>query len=335
MFKVFRDAAGPCLAPAGSVLAVGAFDGLHRGHAALLRRVRERANAGGLIPAVVSFEPLPRAFFSRAPMPRLSSAREKLCGFRDIAIELALLLRFNAALAAMSAEDFVREVLVGRMNAREVWVGADFRFGHRRAGDVALLQTLGAQLGFEVHTLEVVEAEEGGRVSATRIRELLGAGEFVHAACLLGRPFAIGGRVVRGNRVGRTLGYPTANIRLGRRVSPVHGIFAVRVHGIGEQARPGVASLGVRPMFDGCEPLLEAHLFDFHGDLYGRRIEVEFVAKLRDEAKFADLGALKAQMDRDAAQAREILNRHPGESRDPATLMRRNANALGSGFQRR
>ena len=335
MFKVFRDAAGPCLAPGGSVLAVGAFDGLHRGHVALLRRVRERASACGLIPAVVSFEPLPRAFFSRTPLPRLSSLREKLCGFRDAGIERALLLRFDAALAAMGAEDFVREVLVERMNAREVWVGADFRFGHRRAGDVALLQTLGAQLGFQVHTLETVEAEEGERVSATRIRELLVAGEFVQAARLLGRPFSIEGRVVRGNRVGHELGYPTANIRLGGRVSPVQGIFAVRVHGLGAQPRPGVASLGVRPMFDGREPLLETHLFDFDGDLYGRRIEVEFVARLRDEKKFADLDALKAQMDRDAAQAREILDRHPGESRDPATLMMGNAKALGSGFQRR
>lgn len=335
MFKVFRDAAGPCLAPGGSVLAVGAFDGLHRGHAALLRRVRERASARGLVPAVVSFEPLPRAFFSRTPLPRLSSLREKLCGFRDAGIARALLLRFDAALAAMGAEDFVREVLVERMNAREVWVGADFRFGHRRAGDVALLQTLGAQLGFQVHTLETVEAEEGERISATRIRELLVAGEFVQAARLLGRPFSIEGRVVRGNRVGHELGYPTANIRLGGRVSPVQGIFAVRVHGLGAQPRPGVASLGVRPMFDGREPLLETHLFDFDGDLYGRRIEVEFVARLRDEKKFADLDALKAQMDRDAAQAREILDRHPGENRDPATLMMGNAKALGSGFQRR
>jgi riboflavin kinase/FMN adenylyltransferase len=313
MFKVFRDAAGPCLAPGGSVLAVGAFDGLHRGHAALLRRVRERADESGLTPAVVSFEPLPRAFFSRAPLPRLSSLREKLCGFRDAGIELLLLLRFNAVLAGMDAEDFVREVLVTRMNAREVWVGADFRFGHRRAGDVALLQTLGAQLGFEVRTLEAIEAEEGGRVSATRIRELLAAGDFAQAARLLGRPFAIGGRVVHGNRVGHELGYPTANIRLGRRVSPVQGIFAVRVHGVDARPLPGVASLGVRPMFDGREPLLETHLFDFDGDLYGRRIEVEFVARLRDEEKFADLDALKVQMYRDAVEAREILNVVPAK----------------------
>ena len=314
MFKVFRDAAGPCLAPGGSVLAIGAFDGLHRGHAALLARVRERATMLGLTPAVISFEPLPRAYFSREPLPRLSSLREKLCGLRDAGIELLLLLRFNAALANMPAEEFVRSIVVQRMRAREVWVGADFRFGHRRAGDVALLRTLGGQLGFQVRTLEPVEVA-GERVSATRIRGLLATGEFAHAARLLGRPFLIGGRVVHGNRLGHDLGYPTANIRLRGRVPPVQGIFAVRVHGIDAQPWPGVASLGVRPMFDGRELLLEVHLFDFDGDLYGRRMDVEFVAKLRDEERFDGLDALKAQMDRDAAQAREILDRHSGESR--------------------
>ncbi len=317
MFKVFRDAAGPCLAPGGSVLAIGAFDGLHRGHAALLTRVHERAAALGLTAAVVSFEPLPRAYFSSEPLPRLSSLREKLCGLRDAGIELLLLLRFNAALANMQAEEFVWRIIVQRMNAREVWVGADFRFGHRRAGDVALLRTLGAQSGFEVRVLEVVHADDGERVSATRIRELLAAGEFARAARLLGHPFSIGGRVTRGNRIGHELGYPTANIRLRGRVPPVQGIFAVRVHDVDAQFWPGVASLGVRPMFDGREPLLEAHLFDFDGDLYGHRIEVEFVAKLRDEKKFADLDALKAQMHRDAAKAREILSRHSGASRNP------------------
>ncbi|MER3546670.1 MAG: bifunctional riboflavin kinase/FAD synthetase [Rhodanobacteraceae bacterium] len=318
MFKVFRDAAGPCLAPGGSVLAIGAFDGLHCGHAALLARVRERAMALASTAAVVSFEPLPRAYFSREPLPRLSSLREKLCGLRDAGVKLLLLLRFNAALSNMEAEEFVRTVIVQRMNAREVWVGADFRFGHRRAGDVALLRTLGAQFGFEVRTLEPIEFA-GERVSATRIRELLAAGEYTRAAPLLGRPFSIGGRVVHGNRMGHQLSYPTANIRLRGRVPPVQGIFAVRVHGIDAKPWPGVASLGVRPMFDGREPLLEAHLFDFDGDLYGRCIEVEFVAKLRDEEKFADLDALRAQMDADAAHAREILDcRHSGGSRNPA-----------------
>ena len=303
------------------MLAIGAFDGLHRGHAALIERLRARAGESGLVSAVVSFEPLPRAFFSSEPLARLSSLREKLCGLADAGIEQLLLLRFDARLASMAASDFVRDVLVARMGAKEIWVGSKFRFGHRRAGDVDLLRRLGAEHGFEVRVLETVATGDGERVSASRIRETLAAGNFAHAASLLGRPFTIEGRVVRGRRMGRDLGYPTANLRLDKRVSPVAGIFAVRVHGPhGALARsakagwPAVASLGVRPTVanDG-EPLLEVHLFDFDGELYGQRIEVEFVAKLRDEERFADLEALKAQMNRDAAQARGVLNSSPGQ----------------------
>jgi len=295
------------MAPHGSVLAIGAFDGLHRGHAALLAKVRERATKKGLVAAAVSFEPLPRSYFSPAPLKRLSSVREKLCGFAEAGIETLLQLHFNAALVAMSAEDFVREVLVARMGAREIWVGADFRFGHNRVGDVALLEAMQGEGDYEVRVLDVVTNGDGQRVSASRVRGALASGDFVHAAELLGRRFSIGGRVVRGQRMGHTLGYPTANIRLGKRVSPVSGIFAVRVNVAGKRW-PGVASLGVRPTIaGGGEPLLEAHLFDFDGDLYGQRIEVKFVAKLRDEEKFAGLDALRAQMDRDAAEARRIL----------------------------
>ena len=307
MLRIYRDVKGPCMAPHGSVLAIGAFDGLHRGHAALLAKVRERATKKGLVAAAVSFEPLPRSYFSPAPLKRLSSVREKLCGFAEAGIETLLQLHFNAALVAMSAEDFVREVLVARMGAREIWVGADFRFGHNRVGDVALLEAMQGEGDYEVRVLDVVTNGDGQRVSASRVRGALASGDFVHAAELLGRRFSIGGRVVRGQRMGHTLGYPTANIRLGKRVSPVSGIFAVRV-GVGGKWWPGVASLGVRPTIaGGGEPLLEAHLFDFDGDLYGQRIEVKFVAKLRDEEKFAGLDALRTQMDRDAAEARRIL----------------------------
>ena len=315
MLKIYRDIAGPCLAPGGSVLTIGAFDGLHRGHAALLAKVRERAAALQLTPAAISFEPLPRGYFSPRPLKRLSSLREKLCGFAGAGIEVLLLLRFDAPLVAMSAEDFVREVVVARMGAREIWVGADFRFGHDRVGDVALLEAMQGEGGYEVRVLDAVSNGDGERISASRVRGALAASDFAHAAELLGRPFTIGGRVVRGQRMGRGLGYPTANIRLGKRVSPITGIFAVRVR-VGEHWYSGVASLGVRPTIaGGGEPLLEAHLFDFDGDLYGRRIEVEFIAKLRDEEKFPDLDALRAQMDRDAAEARKIMSRHSGESR--------------------
>lgn len=312
MMKLSRDVVGPCLAPRGSVMAIGAFDGLHRGHQALLAQVRERAQALDCSPVVVSFEPLPRAFFSPEPVPRLSSVREKLRGFAAAGMEQTLLLRFNRALTAMPAGDFVRQVLVERLAAREVWVGSDFRFGHKRGGDVALLEQMGSELGFSARTMPEVQLE-GSRVSASRIRALLAAGEFADAAPLLGRPFVIDGKVEYGNQLGRTLGYPTANIHLQQRVSPVHGIFAVRV-GLGESecAWPGVASLGVRPTVNEvAHPLLEVHLFDFDGELYGQRMAVEFVAHLRDEQKFDGLDALKAQMALDARQAREVLGMNP------------------------
>jgi riboflavin kinase/FMN adenylyltransferase len=307
MMRLSRDVAGPCLAPRGSVIAVGAFDGLHRGHQALLATVRERAQALDCTPAVISFEPLPRAFFSTEPLPRLSSVREKLRGFAAAGMEQTLLLRFNRKLTAMSGEDFIQRVLVDRLAAREVWVGADFRFGHKRGGNVAMLERLGSELGFTTCTMTAVHLD-GDRVSATRARRLLADGKFAAAQCLLGRPFVIEGKVEFGNQLGRTLGYPTVNIHL-QRVSPVHGIFAVRVGlGEGECSWPGVASLGVRPTVNQVsEPLLEVHLFDFDGDLYGRRMAVEFVAKLRDEQKFDGLEPLKAQMALDSRRAREVL----------------------------
>lgn len=309
MTKVYRDVAGPCLAPAGSVLAVGAFDGLHLGHQALLAQVRARAQTLAAVPAAVSFEPLPRAFFSPQPLPRLASMREKIQGLSQAGMARVLLLRFNQALTAMSAHDFVRRVLVERMGVRELWVGEQFRFGHRRAGDFALLERMGAELGFAACAMDAVAAA-GQRVSSSAIRERLVSGDFGGAAELLGREFSMSGRVVRGEQLGRTLGYPTANLRLGRRVSPVQGIFAVRVDiDGGAQDVPGVASLGWRPTVNALvEPLLESHLFDFDGDLYGRHIRVRFVEKLRDELKFEHLDALRAQMDIDAAQARQCLD---------------------------
>ena len=298
---------GVGLAPRGSVVCIGAFDGMHLGHRAVLTRVRERAQALGLPSIVVSFEPLPREFFAPArKVPRLSSRREKIAQFVAAGIDRVLLLRFNAALAAMSARDFIERVLAARLNAKEVWVGEGFRFGHARGGDLTLLQTLGGRLGFSAHALQPVVLE-GERISSSAIRDALAGGSFEIAARWLGRPFAIGGHVAHGQQLGRKLGYPTANLHLGRRTSPVEGIFAVRVTGVQERPMPGVASLGVRPTVNGREPLLEAHLFDFDGDLYGKRIEVEFVEKLRDERKFADLDAMVEQIDRDASAARKIL----------------------------
>lgn len=307
-----RDVDGACLTPQGSVIAVGAFDGLHRGHQALLANVRARASAMECSAGVVSFEPLPRAYFSSEPLPRLSSVREKLQGFAAAGMQETLLLRFNKALTSMPADTFVQRVLIDRLAVREVWVGGDFRFGHKRAGDIALLQRMGAELGFAACPMPAVQLD-GMRVSASRIRALLAAGEFAGAQPLLGRSFVIDGKVEYGKQLGRTLGYPTANLHLHRRVSPILGIFAVRVGlGEGECSWPGVASLGVRPTVNQVsQPLLEVHLFDFDGDLYGQRMAVEFVAKLRDEQKFDGLELLKAQMVLDARMAREVLGMNP------------------------
>ncbi|MGA7297075.1 MAG: bifunctional riboflavin kinase/FAD synthetase [Rhodanobacteraceae bacterium] len=310
--RVFRDIAGACLATSGSVVTVGAFDGLHLGHQALLKRVCERSDALGCVPAAVSFEPLPRAFFARAELPRLASRREKVAGLLDAGMQRVLMLRFNASLAAMSAEDFVRRLLVERLAVREIHVGANFHFGHKRQGDFALLERMGRDLGFEAVKMPPVLLDDE-RVSSSAIRASLGEGRFDDAARLLGRGFSISGRVAHGNKLGRKLGYPTANLWLGRRVSPVLGIFAVRVLVEGDATTHlGVASLGKRPTVNEVvEPLLEAHLFDFDRDIYGRRIHVEFVAHLRDEEKFDDIDLLVAQMDRDAAAARRILATSP------------------------
>ena len=309
MSRLFRDVDGGPRCPHGSVVCIGAFDGLHLGHQALVRHAVGRARALGLSAVALSFEPLPREFFATgAPPPRLLLPRAKVEGLFALGIDQVGLLRFDRKFSALGAEEFVRRVLVQRVGAREVWVGPDFRFGKARGGDLALLQRLGAEVGFAAADIAPVMVD-GERVSSTRIRAALQAGDFADSTRLLGRPYAIGGHVVRGRQLGRTLGFPTANLRFAGKSPALSGIYATWVHGVGDTGRPwpSVSSLGTRPTVDGVEPLLEAHLFDFDGDLYGRRIEVEFVAKLRDELKFSDLPALTAQMHRDADQARGLL----------------------------
>ena len=313
MSRLFRDIEGGTRCPRGSVVCIGAFDGLHLGHQALVGRAVERARVLDLPAVALSFEPLPRELFARGtPPPRLLSPRAKAEGLFELGIDQVGLLRFKARMAAMSAEDFVNEVLVRLVGAREVWVGPGFQFGKGRGGDLALLQRIGAQSDppFTASAIEPVLID-GERVSSTAIREAFQSGDFDHATRLLGRPYAISGRVVRGAQLGRTLGYPTANIRFAGKTPALSGIYATWVHGVGDEPIASVSSLGTRPTVHGTEPLLEAHLFDFHGDLYGRRIKVEFVAKLRDEEHFDDLPALTAQMHRDAEQARAILTPTP------------------------
>ena len=311
MTSLFRDLHGAPRGPRGSVACIGAFDGLHLGHRELVRRALARARELDAEATVVSFDPLPREFFARGDKPpRLMLPRAKFEGLRDLGVDAVGLLRFDAKLAAMPAQDFGRELLVERLRVREVWVGPGFRFGHARGGDLALLQRIGADAGFAAHAVEPV-LFGGEAVSSTRIRAALAAGDFDLAERLLGRRYAIGGHVVRGRQLGCTLGFPTANLRFGGKTPALRGIYATLVHGIGAAPMPSVSSFGTRPTVDGVEPLLEAHLFDFDGDLYGRRIEVEFVAKLRDEERFPDLDALVEQMRIDATRAREILQQRP------------------------
>lgn len=307
MSIVFRDLEGGQPCPQGSVACIGAFDGLHRGHRALVAHTVARARDRGLPAVALTFEPLPREWFAGdAKPPRLLLPRDKVEGLRALGIDHIGLLRFNARMAATPAEDFVTGLLQGRLQAREVWIGPDFRFGHARGGDLALLQRMGAAAGFSAQAIEPVLVD-GRRVSSSDIRTQLQQGDFDAAQRLLGHSYRISGRVVRGRQLGRTLGFPTANQRFGRYTRPLQGIFATRVHGVGDAPWPAVSSFGTRPTVGGVEPLLETHLFDFDGDLYGRRIGVEFVARLRDELHFSDLDALMAQMHRDAAQACAIL----------------------------
>ncbi len=288
-------------------MTIGNFDGLHLGHRAVLARLTDRAKSLGVPSVVMSFQPTPREYFMgpEAP-PRLSSFREKFGGLQSLGIDRLFCVRFDAEMAALEPQAFIDEYLVDGLGTRYLAIGDDFRFGRNRAGDFATLLAAGRRHGFQVEDTPTCLLE-GIRVSSTAVRAALAAGDLALATRLLGRHYGMTGRVVRGRRLGRTLGFPTVNLRPGRRVVPMSGVFAVVVRGVGPQARPAVANLGTRPTVDGHERLLEAHLFDYSGDLYGRRLTVEFVARLRDEERFDDVECLTAQMHRDAELARRIL----------------------------
>jgi riboflavin kinase/FMN adenylyltransferase len=288
---------------------IGNFDGLHLGHQAMLARLQDVARARGLPSCVLSFEPHPREFFAPEQAPaRLSSLREKAECLQQMGIDRLHVFRFDRAFSALTAEAFIEQVLGTTLQARYVLVGDDFRYGAKRAGDFALLERLGRSLGFDAEFLPTVEVA-GERSSSTAVRQALAAGELEHAARLLGRPYSISGRVVHGDKLGRDIGFPTANIQLKHNRPPLMGIFAVELYGLNGEPLPGVASLGRRPTVKGADavPVLEVHLFDFKAEIYGRRVRVDFLHKLRDEEKYPDLDSLVAQIRRDVDNAKHFL----------------------------
>ena len=292
-------------------LTIGNFDGVHRGHRAMLQRLVEKTRELQLPCSVLTFEPHPREFFSPASAPaRLSRLREKLELLTEAGIQRTHVLRFGAQLAALAADRFVEDVLVRGLGVRWLLVGRDFRFGARRVGDFAVLETAAAARGFEVEAMGDV-AEAGTRISSSSVRASLAAGDLAGAARLLGRDYTMSGRVAHGEKLGRTLGFPTANIVLRRR-PPLTGIFVVtaeleETHAV----LRGVASVGRRPTVkQNAAPLLEVHLFDWEGELYGRHLRVNFLHKLRDEAKYDGLDALRSAIGQDVAQAKDYFRKH-------------------------
>ena len=292
----------------GRAVAIGNFDGVHLGHQAILAVLTQRGRESRVPTAVVCFEPMPKEYFAPGSAPaRLMRLRDKAERIAEAGVDELRVLRFNARLAGLDAGEFIEQVLVESLRAKHVVIGEGFRFGHGRSGDVERLRRSGRTHGFAVDA--VPPRQEGGLpVSSTRVRKALAAGRHEDAKALLGRDFRISGRVVAGARLGRTLGFRTANMRLHRRVPPVAGIYAVRASGAGLTRHPGVASVGTRPTVGGKEWLLETHLFDYDGDLYRERLDVDFIARLRDEIRFPDLASMTAQMQEDARRARELLD---------------------------
>jgi len=308
--QVFRGI--PEHAAQSSVLTIGNFDGVHRGHQALLKLLTDKARALALPAVVLTFEPHPREYFSPADAPaRLASLREKLLLLAAAGVDRVHVCRFDARFAALSADEFIDRILVRGAGVRYLIIGDDFRFGAKRRGDFALLQAEGASRGFTVEAMPTLDVE-GERASSSAVRQALADGDLDHAARLLGRPYSIAGRVMHGDKIGRRLGYPTANIQMKHRRPALSGVFAVAVEGLAPTPVPGVASIGVRPTItDAGRPTLEVHLFDWNRDCYGAHLRVHFLHTQRDEAKFDSLDALTAQIARDADDARAWFAQNP------------------------
>jgi len=292
----------------GCAATIGSFDGVHLGHQAVLTQLAEQGRARGLPVTLVTFEPQPREYFMpQSAPPRLTRFREKLEVLRDCQIDRVLCLRFNSYLAGLTADEFIHRILLDGLAVQYLVVGDDFRFGKDRAGNFSLLEQAGETHGFPVAKMQTFNVGNQ-RVSSTRIRSALQTGDLGSAEALLGRPFCMSGRVAHGDKRGRTIGFPTANIYLHRTAVPVEGVFAVEMRGLDKQPLPGVANVGTRPTVGGTRALLEVHLFDFDRDIYGRHVQVSFLKKLRAEYKFESFQHLQQQIQLDAAQARDFFN---------------------------
>jgi riboflavin kinase/FMN adenylyltransferase len=292
----------------GACVAIGAFDGVHRGHQAVITAAREAPGRHGAPLGVVSFDPHPRRWFQPDAAPfRLMTPAQMARALEPLGVDILYLLPFDAEMAAMTDQDFAERVLSAGLGIRPAAVGFDFTFGKGRTGSPEALRRYGEQLGFTVSVVDRLDDSDGLKLSSSAVREALKAGDMARAAAILGRPFAIEGDVVHGDKRGRTIGVPTANVALGDYMRPAYGVYATRTRLADGRIFEGVANLGVRPMFRLDQPLLETWLFDFSGDLYGQTVETELVAFLRGEMAFDTLDALKAQIDRDANAARAAL----------------------------
>jgi len=313
--KVFRGLshaipASPC------ALTIGNFDGVHLGHQALLAQVRQAADRGNLAASVMTFEPHPREFFAmRSKVPgtaptRIANLRDNMHAMALTGMDNIIVEHFNAKFANQPAQEFIEKVLVQGLHVKWLMVGEDFCFGARRAGNVDMLKQAGDQLGFEVATLPTV-TNDGARISSSAVRAALALGDFRKSLALIGHPYTISGRVIHGQKLGRTIGFPTLNLRIAHQRPAVHGVFVVQVHGLSDHPLPAVASLGVRPTVeDAGRVLLETHIFDYHQSCYGNLVQIEFLQKIRDEKKFPDMDSMTAAIHNDADQARAWFALH-------------------------
>ncbi|MGO1297298.1 MAG: bifunctional riboflavin kinase/FAD synthetase [Vibrio sp.] len=296
----------------GCVVTIGNFDGVHLGHQQVLRQVSQQAKQLNLESVAMIFEPQPLELFAKERAPaRLTRLRDKYTQLDKLGIDRLLCVNFNHRFASLSAESFIRDLLVKRLGVKFLVVGDDFCFGRNRAGNFAMLQAAGKQFGFDVVSTQSFCLNDS-RVSSTAIRQALANDDFTSAQQMLGRPFSISGKVSHGRKLGRTIGFPTANVPLKRWVSPVNGVYVVEVQGLGPSLIGGVANVGQRPTVSGVRKQLEVHLFDYHGNLYGKQLEVILRHKIRDEVKFESFDALKQQIELDADAARVWLRQHKG-----------------------